>query len=378
MAIDPNLRLRKIFKDIADAIREYTGGGGGLIVRIRPVEIASTWIPKVYENAQLDYWLKSGNATTDKVLSGYTFTSNNASDPKDTTPAVEGTMPNRGTQTGYIRAKDEAGNATTVTILQGFHDGHGYVTATTSNPTVTAGTGQMVVRGTQMSGGGEYDRLLMGKVTVNPTPSYAGSATASTSGQTVFPTSGKHFSSFTVNPQQHSGTYSATSRGASLDMGATHNQRYVNTNNVPNYNSSTYTFPSGSGGSTVDLGETNTYRRVDAMNVYATGYNAGVNSAAFQSTNGWSGSEAEARIQHTCSNDGLYIVVEYASTTKMASPSSKSCTGAGTVGFTYALNGNTTNGAFCFVTEVFGCKSGNVITLGARSNRTHVRIIRCG
>lgn len=75
----------------------------------------------------------------------------------------------------------------------------------------------------------------------------------------------------------NSGTYTASSRGASLDMGASNSYRYVNTNGVPNSNSGTYTFPSGSGG-TVDLGESNTYRYANAGNVYSYGVNVGKDS----------------------------------------------------------------------------------------------------
>jgi hypothetical protein len=53
-------------------------------------------------------------------------------------------------------------------------------------------------------------------------------------------------------------------------MGETNTYRYVNTNNVPNSNTSTYTFSSGNG-DTVDLGVANTYRYVNAGNVYNKG-----------------------------------------------------------------------------------------------------------
>ncbi len=72
-------------------------------------------------------------------------------------------------------------------------------------------------------------------------------------------------------PNSNSGTYTPTSRSASLDMGATNSYRYVNTNSVPNSNSGTYTYGSGSTGGTVDLGATNTYRYVNATNVYNKG-----------------------------------------------------------------------------------------------------------
>ncbi len=83
----------------------------------------------------------------------------------------------------------------------------------------------------------------------------------------------------TANPNQNSGTYTPTSRSASLDMGANNTYRYVNTNSVPNTNSGTYTYAANSTGGTVDLGATNTYRYVNAANVYAKGKTDGANSS---------------------------------------------------------------------------------------------------
>jgi hypothetical protein len=45
--------------------------------------------------------------------------------------------------------------------------------------------------------------------------------------------------------------------------------------NVPNSNSTTYTYPSGSTGGTVDMGETNDKRYVNAQNVYSKGVTDG-------------------------------------------------------------------------------------------------------
>lgn len=267
-------------------------------------------------------------------------------------------------------------------------------TADTSDRTVTPTSGNyfssFVISPTPTESG-SADSLFVSKTyypsigkyfssfTVNAMAYSTGSATALTTAKTYYP-SGGGYVSFTVNPQQHSGTYSATSRGASLDMGAVHNYRYVNTNSVPNTNSATYTYSSGKGG-TVDLGVTNTYRYVNATNVYNkgydTGYDDGVVSATFTGASGHSGADAAAKITHTCSEAGLYVIIEYASTTKMASPATISCTGSAGVGNKYALNGSATGASFVYVTEVYNCKKNNVITIAAKTNRTHVRIIKC-
>lgn len=71
------------------------------------------------------------------------------------------------------------------------------------------------------------------------------------------------------------GTYVATSRGNSLDMGEEHTYRYVNTSSVPNSNSTTYT--PNSNGSALDMGATNTYRYINTNTVYnlgKTGYSS--------------------------------------------------------------------------------------------------------
>ena len=53
------------------------------------------------------------------------------------------------------------------------------------------------------------------------------SVTATTSAQTVSPDSGKVLSSVTVNPQSHSGTRASVTANGTIDLGTTHNIRYV-------------------------------------------------------------------------------------------------------------------------------------------------------
>lgn len=166
----------------------------------------------------------TGTAAAGDVLSGKTF-ANAASDT-----LVTGTMPNNGTVTKSLNT-----SITSYTIPKGYHSGSGKVSLTLETKTVTA----------------------------------------SRSAQTVTPSSGKVLSKVTVNKYPDaSGTYTASSRGSALDMGATNNLRYVNTNGVPNSNSGTYTFGSNDG-STKDLGTTNTYRYVNAQNVYSKGHSDG-------------------------------------------------------------------------------------------------------
>ena len=85
------------------------------------------------------------------------------------------------------------------------------VTASTSTQTVTPDSG--------------YHGIA--SVTVNPTPSQSKSITATTSTQTVNPDNGKLLSSVTVNPQVHSGTRTSVTSNGTIDLGETHNIRYV-------------------------------------------------------------------------------------------------------------------------------------------------------
>mgnify|MGYP006988885769 CR=1 FL=1 len=70
---------------------------------------------------------------------------------------------------------------------------------------------------------------------------------------------GYHNGSGKITANANTGTYTPTSRSASLDMGIANTYRYVNTNSVPNTNSATYSVTSNG---TKDMGATNTYRYV--------------------------------------------------------------------------------------------------------------------
>ena len=119
---------------------------------------------------------------------------------------------------------------------------------------------------------GNYTRLTAAQA-VAACPKQEKTITASRSAQTVTPDSGKLLSKVTVNKYPDaSGTYTASSKSASLDMGATNNYRYVNTNGIPNSNSGTYT-PS-SNGTALDMGASNSYRYVNTSTVYNLGRKA--------------------------------------------------------------------------------------------------------
>lgn len=160
----------------------------------------------------------AGNAIASNILSGKTALSGGT--------LLTGTMANQGAKIASLNT-----GTTSYTIPAGYHNGSGKVSITTQEKTVTS----------------------------------------SRTAQTVTPDSGKVLSKVTVNALAPTGTYTPTTRGASIDMGATSNYRYVNTNSVPNTNSGTYTFAANSTGGTVDLGATNTYRYVNATNVYNKG-----------------------------------------------------------------------------------------------------------
>lgn len=226
----------------------------------------------------------TGNASVSDVLSGKTFSN------ADGTGKV-GTMTNNGAISETLDA-----SSTSYTIPEGYHNGSGSVSITPQNKSVAPSTtaqdvtpdsGKVLSKvsvsaialqsksvtpstsSQSVSPDSGYDGLL--SVDVGAIQIQTKTVTSSRSNQTVTPDAGKYLSQVTVEGLAPSGTYTASSRGASLDMGASSNYRYVNTNSVPNSNSGTYTFASGDTGGTKDLGEANSYRYVNASNVYAKG-----------------------------------------------------------------------------------------------------------
>ena len=64
-------------------------------------------------------------------------------------------------------------------------------------------------------------------------------------------------------------------RESNIDMGVDNRYRYVNTTGVPNSNSGRYDFPSTYTSGDVNLGDTNTVKYVNASQVYTRGYSDG-------------------------------------------------------------------------------------------------------
>lgn len=119
----------------------------------------------------------------------------------------------------------------------------------------------------------------LNSVTVDGIPTQEKTVTSSRSDQTVTPDTGLYLTKVTVNGLAPSGTYTASSRGSALDMGATSNYRYVNTNSVPNSNSSklTLSYSSSANYGNYDMGATNTNRYLDILDVTDHYYDVGQN-----------------------------------------------------------------------------------------------------
>ena len=190
-------------------------------------------------------------------------------------------------------------NTTSYTIPQGYHNGEGNININTQTKNITPSTSSQVISpdegkvlssvtvdaintqekattaGTTTSSVVPDAGKYLSKVTINPTPSQEKTITSSRSAQTVTPDSGKLLSKVIVNGLAPTGTYTASSRSSSLDMGATSNYRYVNTNSVPNINSTTHS-PTARGYD--DLGATNNVRYVDTREI---------NFSLVRTSNGW-------------------------------------------------------------------------------------------
>lgn len=75
--------------------------------------------------------------------------------------------------------------------------------------------------------------------------------------------------------------------------------------NVPNSNTTTYTYPSGSTGGTVDMGETNDKRYVNAQNVYSKGLTDGRSLSSKSATITVDASGVEERISSASATFGF-------------------------------------------------------------------------
>ena len=133
-------------------------------------------------------------------------------------------------------------------------------------------------------------------------PTQEKSITATTSQQIVLPDTGFAMSKVTVNPQNHSGSATPTSRTSSYDLGLNHNVRYINTNSVPNSNSGTY--PATSRSSSLDMGSNNSYRYVDTTGVPNS--NSGTYSATSRGSSLDMGSTNSYRYVNTNSVPATY------------------------------------------------------------------------
>lgn len=139
-----------------------------------------------------------------------------------------------GYDAGYAAgvAATKVGTATAEEVLSG---------ETFTNSTEVGASGSMVNRGSLIE-------------TINPGQSYTIPKGYHSGGGSV-----------TANPNQNTGTYKPTTRGASIDMGENNTYRYVNTTSVPNNNAETY--PATSRNAAIDMGQTNTYRYVNTTKV---------------------------------------------------------------------------------------------------------------
>lgn len=275
-----------------------------------------------------------GNATAADVLAGKTFTNSSASGNTGTLPNHQTNsmiVPKWGTGSGSnVPATQVAtrnprvdfgntttyGNAEMIEIAMpagayAWSYGNSSCCIPTETKTVTAGTSAQTVTPTEYNTSGKYVKFLK-SVTVNPTPTQEKTVTGSRSAQTVTPDSGKYLSKVTVNKYPDaSGTYTTSTRGTAVDMGATNNYRYINTNGVSNTNSGTYTFGSTTG-ATYDMGSTNTYRYVNATNVY----NKGKTDGAYAGTANSASFSQYYYEQWQCTNGaGYYICIAKASST---------------------------------------------------------------
>ena len=238
--------LTDLFTSLANKIRNKLGTTS----TYTPTQAISA-IDDVYTKGVTD--TKKGNATTGDVKSGVTFTSANGVELIGTFAA----------QTKTVTAGTSASTVTP--------DSGKYLSKLTINPTPSQSKSASPSTSAQTIS--PDSGKLLSSVSISAISTQEKTVTSSRSAQAVTPDSGKYLSKVTVNALVPAGTYDAgATRSTAIDMGATSNYRYVNTNSVANTNSGTYT-PS-SNGTALDMGATNTYRYVNTSTVYQLGITA--------------------------------------------------------------------------------------------------------
>lgn len=156
------------------------------------------------------YSLRTGTATAGKVLAGYTFSNVNGI-------GLTGTMTNNGA------VSETVGIGDSYTIPKGYHNGNG----TVSGPTLSgnAAAGNVLSGKTFYSNSAEQKTGTMAN---NGSWSKTVSSTTATTGGAGY------YSSVSCAKAANTGTFTTSTNGTAVDMGANQNYRYVNTTGVYN------------------------------------------------------------------------------------------------------------------------------------------------
>lgn len=300
-------------------ISQGKGGTGSKDGSINGVKLGTNGNTKGYYDVNgnfKSFRQPTGTATAAQVLDGVYF-ANASSD------SIRGTMPNRGAVSASLNT-----GATSYTIPAGYHNGSGKVSLTIEDKSVTA----------------------------------------TTSAQTVSPSSGKVIRNVTVNPQQHTGTYGTylvpagsgstvpdkyvdqMSKTYLVDMGgAVHNNRYFR-----------FELSSDFQGVVALWGE-----QIVAPN--AINYVGDSVSTSYYSSN--TSPVATSALTYTCTKRGPVVIIG-SSPSQLIDNMTITVRGSGRVLDNQYTIANTK------VRTVYNCLNGTTLTLNADSKRTNVRIIQ--